>query len=162
VTSIEHCIEPEEEENSRIGALPVARAPRGGGEGERRPVAEATVAARGVPQHHPRRATLARGPGGHQHQRPEVAGRAASEKRWSTAAGGRNPSHGEVFSAVIRGRGQANQGGGGVDQVAAYRLRLVAAEGATGAGGRRRGRRQGRLELASERRDEGWVVDRFD
>jgi hypothetical protein len=71
------------------------------------------------------------------------------------AAGGRNPSHREVFGAVIRGRGRANQGGGGVDQAAAYRLRLVAAEGVIGAGGRRRGRRQGRLELASERRDEG-------
>jgi hypothetical protein len=52
--------------------------------------------------------------------------------------------------AITEG-GRANQGGGGVDQAAAYRLRLVAAEGSTGADGWRRGRRQGRLELASER-----------
>jgi hypothetical protein len=45
-----------------------------------------------------------------------------------------------------------NPGGGGVDQAAAYRLRLVAAAGTTEAGGRRRGRRQGRRE--SERGEE--------
>jgi hypothetical protein len=39
----------------------------------------------------------------------------------------------------------------------ADRLRLVAAAGATGAGGRRRERRQGRRELASERRVEAVV-----
>jgi hypothetical protein len=101
VTSIKLCIELEEEEKSRIGALPVARASRGGGEEERRPVAEATVAAGGVPWHHPRRATPARGPGGHWHQRPKVAGWAASEEHQSMVVGGRNPSHGEVFGAVI-------------------------------------------------------------
>jgi hypothetical protein len=39
----------------------------------------------------------------------------------------------------------------------ADRLGLVAAAGATGAGGRRRERRQGRRELASERRVEAVV-----
>jgi hypothetical protein len=59
-------------------------------------------------------------------------------------AGGRNPSREEVLGAGIRGRAGKNPGGGGVDQAAAYRLRLVAAAGTTGAGGRWRGRRQGR------------------
>jgi hypothetical protein len=67
-------------------------------------------------------------------------------------ARGRNPSHGEVFGGVIRGGGRENPGGGGVDQAAEYRLRLVAAAGTTGADGRRRGHRQGRQELASEGR----------
>jgi hypothetical protein len=80
----------------------MARAPRGGGEGERRPMAKATVAARGVPWHHPRRATPARGPGGHPHQIPMVAGRAATEEHRRTAAAGQNPSP-EGFDAATRG-----------------------------------------------------------
>jgi hypothetical protein len=59
---------------------------------------------------------------------------------------------------AVREEGRANQGDGGVDQAAAYRWRLVVAEGATGAVGRRRGRREGRLELASER--DGQSADR--
>jgi hypothetical protein len=78
-----------------------------------------------------------------------VAGRAASEEHRSTAAGGRNPSHREVFGAVIRGRGRANQGSGGVDQAAAYRLRLVAAAGTTGA--REQGEKRMRSSVGSNR-----------
>jgi hypothetical protein len=84
----------------------------------------------------------------------------------SAAKGGRSggaggvPEHGGeggkslAAGGARRGRQRgwrSNWSGGGVDQAAAYRLGLVAANGATGASGRRRGRRQGHLELSSER-----------
>jgi hypothetical protein len=95
----------------------------------------------------------------------------------SASGGGRTggiggvPKHsdGGVKTLAAEGVGTASRGGAGrsnrhdgVDQEAAVQLRLVAAAGATGAGDRRRGRHQGRLELASVRRDGGWVVGRFD
>jgi hypothetical protein len=73
-------------------------------------------------------------------------------------------SSGGVKTLAAEGVGAESRGGagrskrhGGVDQEMAVQLRLVAAAGATGADGRRRGRRQGRQELASERRVEAVV-----
>jgi hypothetical protein len=102
---------------------------------------------------------------------PRHASSRAGRPPASAAEGGRSggaggvPEHGgeggESLAAGGARRGRqkgwrSNQSGGGVDQ-AAYRLGLVAASGATGASGRRRGRRQGRLEREGRRRPEASV-----
>jgi hypothetical protein len=76
--------------------IPVARAPQRGGDVEEVAAAEATVAARGVPRHHPCRATPARGPGGHRRQRPEVAGLASISTQ-----GGWRPAVTEAVGSML-------------------------------------------------------------
>jgi hypothetical protein len=108
---------------------------------------------------------------------PSHASSRAGRPPASASEGGRTggiegaPKHsgGGVKTLATEGVGTASRGGAGrsnwhdrVDQEAAVQLRLVAAVGATRSGGRWRGRCQGHLELASVRRDEGWVVGRFD
>jgi hypothetical protein len=101
------------------------------------------------------------------------AGRPPAEASGGGRTGGIGgaPKHngGGVETLAAEGIGMESRGGAerskrydGVDQEAAVRLRLVVAASATGAGGWWRGRHQGRLELASERRGEGWVVGQCD
>jgi hypothetical protein len=82
-------MEPEEGEKSRVGALPVARAPRGGGEEEMRPVVEATVAPRQLEGREATGISIWRWPNG-QHRRS-----AEAHRRWGRNPRPRRGRHGE-------------------------------------------------------------------